>query len=67
MDQLLMRAEEVGRALGLGRSKAYELMTSGQLPVVRVGRALRVPRSALEEWVRKQTQPAGDRAVSPRR
>jgi len=58
MDQMLMRADEVARALGLGRSKAYELIASGQLPVVRVGRMVRVPRAALEDWVRKQTQQA---------
>ncbi len=55
MDQLLLRAEQVARALGLGRSKTYELMAAGQLPVVRIGRSVRVPREALEEWVRQQT------------
>jgi excisionase family DNA binding protein len=46
MDQLLMRAEEVARALGLGRSKVYEMMQSGELPVVRIGRSVRVSRAA---------------------
>jgi excisionase family DNA binding protein len=33
------------RALGIGRSKAYELVQSGDFPcrVVRIGRAYRVP------------------------
>jgi len=55
MEQLLMRAEEVARVLGLGRSKVYELMQSGALPVVRIGRSVRVARVALEEWVRTNT------------
>lgn len=56
MDTLLLRAAEVAETLRVGRATAYELMASGQLPVVRVGRSVRVPRAALEAWVRKQTQ-----------
>lgn len=55
MNSLLMRADEVAAALSIGRSRAYELMNNGTLPIVRIGRAVRVPRSALEEWVRRQT------------
>ena len=63
MEPLLLRADEVGKVLGLGRSKVYELMNGGALPVVRVGRAVRVPASALEEWVRDQTATAGEGAA----
>lgn len=54
VDSLLMRAGEVAAVLSLGRSKVYELMASGALPTVRIGRAVRVPRAALEEWVASQ-------------
>ena len=54
MDQLLLRAEEVQKALGLGRSKIYEMMANGELPVVRIGRSVRVPADALREWVERQ-------------
>lgn len=50
-EQLLMRAEEVARALGLGRSKVYALLASGTLPSVRIGRSVRVSRAALERWL----------------
>ena len=56
MDQLLLRAEEVARALGLGRSKVYELMATGNLPTVRIGRAVRVPADALRDWVAARTK-----------
>ncbi len=52
MEPLLLRAEEVQKALGLGRSKVYEMMASGELPAVRIGRAVRVPAAALPEWVK---------------
>jgi len=59
-ESILMRAAEVAAALGVGRATAYELIASGELPSVRIGRAVRVPRAGLEEWVRRQTvRPAG--------
>lgn len=53
---LLLRAEEAGRLLGLGRSKIYELMAAGELPVVMVGRSRRVNRLALERWIEAHTR-----------
>ena len=55
---LLMRAEEVARTLGLSRSKIYQMMSDGALPVVRVGRAVRVPKAALRDWVAHHTTEA---------
>ena len=52
MDPLLLRAEEVQKALGLGRSKIYEMMASGELPVVRIGNSVRVPSDALRTWIK---------------
>ena len=46
-----MRPDEVGEAIGLGRSKTYELIASGKLPVVRIGRCVWVPAEALQRWV----------------
>lgn len=40
--------EEAGRMLGIGRNKAYEAAHSGELPVIRIGRRLLVPRVALD-------------------
>jgi excisionase family DNA binding protein len=54
-ETILLRATEVAAVLGVGRATAYELMASGELPTVRIGRAVRVPRAELERWVRRQT------------
>jgi len=54
-ERVLLRAEEVGHILGIGRWKVYELMTTGDLPAVRIGRLVRVPRSALDQWIRDRT------------
>jgi excisionase family DNA binding protein len=37
--------------LGLGRSKAYELIQSGEIPSHRIGRVIRVRRQDVEEWL----------------
>lgn len=55
---LLLRAEEAARLLGLGRSKVFEMMASGELPAVKIGRAVRLPRAALERWVAAQSDRA---------
>lgn len=51
MEKLLLKPEEVAAAIGVGRSKIYQLLADGSLPSVRVGKALRVPADALKEWV----------------
>lgn len=40
--RLLYRVKEVAEMLGVGRSKAYELVRTGEIPAVRVGSSLRV-------------------------
>lgn len=55
-EPLLLRATEVARLLGLSRSKVYQMMSEGTLPIIRIDRAIRVPREALIKWIRKQTK-----------
>jgi excisionase family DNA binding protein len=43
--------EEAARVLGIGRSLAYALVRTGQLPALRIGRRLVVPRAALDRLV----------------
>ena len=51
---LLLRADEAARLLGLGRSKVFEMLASGELPAVRIGRAVRIARADLERWVEER-------------
>jgi excisionase family DNA binding protein len=51
IEPLLLRPREAARLLGLGRSKVYLLIASGDLPSVRIGRSVRVPYEALRSWV----------------
>ncbi len=53
--RLLLRLPEAAVALGLGRSTVYTLIARGELPVVKMGSAVRIPADALEDWVRRNT------------
>ena len=47
--RLFLTATEVGRELGIQKSRVYELAAGGLLPVVRLGRRVLFPRRGLEE------------------
>lgn len=48
---LLIRPEQAALALGVSRTKVYELMASGQLASVKIGRSRRIPVDALTAFV----------------
>lgn len=50
----VLRVEDVARILDISRSSAYEAIKNGQVPAIRVGRRLRVPRIALERLLRAE-------------
>jgi excisionase family DNA binding protein len=49
--RLLLRIPEVAETPGIGRTKIYELIATGVLPTIRVGRAVRITNIALQKWV----------------
>ena len=55
---LLLTPEEAARLLKIGRTKVYGLLARGELPRIRVGSSVRVPRQALEAWVAAHTDEA---------
>jgi excisionase family DNA binding protein len=46
-ERLVYTVTEAGELLGISRAFAYELVARGELPVIRLGRRLLVPRVAL--------------------
>ncbi len=49
----LLKPAEVSEMLQISRSQAYHLMQTGEIPSIRVGRAVRVRRSDLEGYIKK--------------
>lgn len=50
----LLRVEQAAKVLGVGRTKVYELIGRREMPVVRIGRCVRIPRQTLDQWIRDQ-------------
>ena len=46
-ERLVLTVAEAGELLGISRAFAYELVARGELPVIRLGRRIVVPKAAL--------------------
>ena len=55
-EPLLLTVSEAADRLGIGRSSAYDLVRTRQLPVMKVGGRIRVPSNALLRWIEEQTE-----------
>lgn len=51
---LLLNIEQAMQVLCLGRTKIYDLMNNEGLPFLKMGKALRFPYKALQEWIDQQ-------------
>ena len=51
---LMLREPHIRGITGLSRAKVYELLNTQGCPVVRFGRAIRVPRDAFLRWLDRQ-------------
>lgn len=50
-DRKTLTVEEAAKELGLGKNAAYEGVRSGQIPSVRIGRRILVPKVALHRML----------------
>lgn len=48
---LVLRVEDLMPLLNIGRNSAYELVRSGQIRSVHIGRHIRVPKDAVIEYL----------------
>ena len=60
VEKLLLKASEVGQIMNIGRSKVYSLIAQGVNPSVRLGRAIRVRKTALDQWIIDHEKAKGD-------
>jgi excisionase family DNA binding protein len=51
----LLRVTEAAQLLALSRTKVYEMAERDEIPVLRIGTAVRIPRRKLLEWIEAQT------------
>jgi len=50
-DRLVFTVEEAAQLLGISRSFAYEAVQRGDIPSMRIGRRILVPKAALERFL----------------
>ena len=53
-ERLLLRVPEVADRLGLGLTKTWALVNTGEIRSITIGKSRRVPVEALEEWLRQK-------------
>lgn len=64
--ETLLTIKQVAARLAVGRTTVYELIAKQELKTIKIGRARRVPESALDQWLARQlrdqeteSQPSG--------
>ena len=48
-NKLTLSVEEAAKLLGIGRNLAYEKVKTGEIPAIKIGKRLLVPKKALEK------------------
>jgi excisionase family DNA binding protein len=54
-ERLALRIPEAADRVGVSRSTMYLLIQKGEVPVIKIGKSIRVPAAALAEWVERST------------
>lgn len=53
VEPICVRVNDAARMIGIGRTKLYELISSGELETVKFGKATRITTASLNELVRR--------------
>jgi excisionase family DNA binding protein len=64
--RMTVTVEEAAQLLGIGRQSAYQAARSGELPTIRLGRRLLVPRSQLDAMLGIQNDERSEATPSVR-
>ena len=54
LDREWLTLREMQEMFSIGRTKAWQLVASGEVPAVKIGRSVRVSRKELEQWLEEQ-------------
>jgi len=71
MNEELLSVKGAARMLGMCDATVYQMAKRGELPTVRIGRSVRIPATALAQWIRANVRndapSASDRGTWPDR
>jgi excisionase family DNA binding protein len=54
VEPICVRINDAARMIGVGRTKLYELISSGELETVKIGKATRVTTASLHAMVKRR-------------
>jgi excisionase family DNA binding protein len=63
-EDLTVTVEEAAALLGLSRNGAYNAVREGDIPSIRLGRAIRVPSAALRQMLGLEPTPSDKRVTN---
>jgi len=63
-ERLVYTVPEAGAKLGLSRNAAYEAAARGEIPTIKLGRLLRVPRVALDRMLEQAGSSIREKTVA---
>jgi excisionase family DNA binding protein len=56
--KVMLKMSELQEATGLSRSTAYMLVASGEIQSIKIGRAIRIPVAAVENFINRKLEEA---------
>ena len=57
-ERLTVTVEEAAKILGIGRNSTYQAVARGDIPAIRVGRRLLIPRVQIERLLSGEKRPS---------
>lgn len=56
-DPICIKVNDAARMIGVGRTKLYELIASGEIEAIKIGKSTRIITASLHELVMRQRGP----------
>lgn len=61
----ILSVDDLRSALAIGRTKAYELVSTGQIQSFKIGNAIRIPKNSLLDYVNRNSYNVADASERP--
>lgn len=56
VEPICVKVNDAARMIGVGRTKLYELIASGEIQVIKLGKSTRITTASLHELVMRQRE-----------
>lgn len=54
VEPICVRVNEAARMIGIGRTKLYELIASGEIEAIKLGKSTRITTASLHKLIKRQ-------------